>query len=463
MNEAVHKNMKFQDRALVRRLAPGDDAGYLMGRAGVWLAAIGLAAGWGASAFAASAADVRRDATVMAIEKAKPSVVNIATARVVEYRDFYQELLRQFYGAHTPSRRREQLDSIGSGVIIHEDGYVLSNLHVVRRASRVQVKLWDGTIYDAEPVVGTEQSDVALLRLKAPPGQKFQAIQLAEDDDLLLGETVLALGNPYGLGESVSRGILSSKNRRPPVGDEPLEIADWLQTDAAINPGNSGGPLINLRGELIGLNVAVYQGQGIGFAIPVKQVAAALSQFFTPELTDELWLGLRLKANSSPPVITAVQPGSPADKAGLRAGQQILQVDSQPVSNLIGFTKLVAASGRNNLNLMVGQNQDRRAVRVTLVPFPDLIRQKLGLDLGAPSPQGLLISEVETNSPADRAQLQRGFLLTAVDGQPARDLWKVGNLLTTKQTGETVLLTVVVPRRPGGGYARQGTTTLQVR
>jgi S1-C subfamily serine protease len=434
-----------------------------MGRAGVWLAAIGLAAGWSASAFAASAADVRRDATVMAIEKAKPSVVNIATARVVEYRDFYQELLRQFYGAHTPSRRREQLDSIGSGVIIHEDGFVLSNLHVVRRASRVQVKLWDGTIYDAEPVVGTEQSDVALLRLKAPPGQKFQAIQLAEDDDLLLGETVLALGNPYGLGESVSRGILSSKNRRPPVGDEPLEIADWLQTDAAINPGNSGGPLINLRGELIGLNVAVYQGQGIGFAIPVKQVAAALSQFFTPELTDELWLGLRLKANSSPPVITAVQPGSPADKAGLRAGQQILQVNSQPVSNLIGFTKLVAASGRNNLNLMVGQNQDRRAVRVTLVPFPDLIRQKLGLDLGATSPQGLLISEVETNSPADRAQLQRGFLLTAVDGQPARDLWKVGNLLTTKQPGETVLLTVVVPRRPGGGYARQGTTTLQVR
>ncbi len=444
-------NMRFRDLVLVRQ------------RVGVRLAVFALVVGWGASTFAASAADVRRDATVMAIEKAKPSVVNIATARIVEYRDFYQELLRQFYGAHTPSRRREQLDSIGSGVIIHEDGYVLSNLHVVRRASRVQVKLWDGTIYDAEPVVGTEQSDVALLRLKAPPGKKFQAIQLAEDDDLLLGETVLALGNPYGLGESVSRGILSSKNRRPPVGDEPLEIADWLQTDAAINPGNSGGPLINLRGELIGLNVAVYQGQGIGFAIPVKQVAAALSQFFAPELTDELWLGLRLKANSNPPVITAVQPGSPAETAGLRPGQQVLQVNGQPVSNLIGFTKLVAAAGRNTLNLLVAQNQDRRSVRVTLVPFPELIREKLGLVLDSPTPQGLLISEVETNSPADRAQLQRGFLLTAMDGQPTRDLWKVGNLLTTKQPGDQVQLTVVVPRRPGGGYPRQGAVTLRVR
>ncbi|MCW5552390.1 MAG: trypsin-like peptidase domain-containing protein [Verrucomicrobiae bacterium] len=444
-------NMRFRDLVLARQ------------RVGVRLAAFALAAGWGAVACAASATDVRRDATVLAIEKAKPSVVNIATARIVEYRDFYQELLRQFYGAHTPSRRREQLDSIGSGVIIHEDGYVLSNLHVVRRASRVQVKLWDGTIYDAEPVVGTEQSDVALLRLKAPPGKKFQAIQLAEDDDLLLGETVLALGNPYGLGESVSRGILSSKNRRPPVGDEPLEIADWLQTDAAINPGNSGGPLINLRGELIGLNVAVYQGQGIGFAIPVKQVSAALSQFFAPELTDELWLGVRLQANSSPPVITAVQPGSPAEKAGLRPGQQVLQVNGQAVNNLIGFTKLVAAAGRNTLNLLVAQNQDRRSVRVTLVPFPELIREKLGLVLDSPTPQGLLISEVEANSPADRAQLQRGFLLAAMDGQPTRDLWKVGNLLTTKQPGDQVQLMVVVPRRSGGGYPRQVAVTLRVR
>src|SRR5258707_12686073 len=125
--------------------------------------------------------------------------------------------------------------------MIDEDGYVLRNLHVVRRAARIQVKLWDGREYDAEPRVETEATDVALLKLKIKPGEKFKAMKFAADDDLLLGETVLALGNPYGLGASVTKGILSSKNRRPTTGDDPLDVQDWLQTDAAINPCSSGG------------------------------------------------------------------------------------------------------------------------------------------------------------------------------------------------------------------------------
>jgi len=248
-------------------------------------------------------ANVRRDATVQAVEEVLPSVVNIATATVVEYPDFYSPLLREFYGwgNRTP---RERLNSIGSGVVINEDGWVLTNLHVVRRASRIQVKMWDGQVYEAEPFVlgqdyiaiGTEHSDVALVKLKLPEGVKLKAIQFAPEDDLMLGETVLALGNPFGLGGTVTRGILSSKNRRPSTGEEPLDYQDWLQTDAAINPGNSGGPLINLNGELIGLNVAVYrEGQGIGFAIPIRQVNEALSHFFTPEISHGLWFGARLK------------------------------------------------------------------------------------------------------------------------------------------------------------------------
>src|SRR4029434_6740283 len=125
-------------------------------------------------------------------------------------------------------------------------------------------------------------SDVALLKIRSRDNEKFTAVRFAADDDLLLGETVLALGNPYGLGGSVSRGILSSKSRRPPLENEPLEVEDWLQTDAAINPGNGGGPLVNLRGELIGVNVAVYrEGQGIGFAIPVRRVSAALGEMYS--------------------------------------------------------------------------------------------------------------------------------------------------------------------------------------
>src|SRR6516165_1760580 len=256
--------------------------------------------------------DVRRDATVIAIEKVMPSVVNIATETVIEYHDWYDELLRRFYGS--PGRRERSI-SLGSGVIVDEDGYILTNFHVVRRANRIQVKLWDGREYDADSVMTTELSDVALLKLKAKPGEKFKAIRFAPDDDLLLGETVLAVGNPYGLGGAVTKGILSSKNRRPSTGDEPLDIEDWLQTDAAINPGNSGGPLVNLRGELIGLNVAVYldergqRGAGVGFSIPVKQISAALSRYFTPEGTDGLWFGAQVKSGPGPLAIVTVQPG----------------------------------------------------------------------------------------------------------------------------------------------------------
>src|SRR5262249_5766202 len=216
----------------------------------------------------------------------------IATETLIEHHDFYEELMRQFYGPRMFPQRHEKAVSLGSGVIIDEDGYVLTNFHVVRRASRIQVKLWNGDEYEAEPVQYTAGSDVALLKLVTKPSQKFKAIKFAADDDLLLGETVLALGNPFGLGGSVTKGILSSKNRRPASGNEPLDVEDWLQTDAAINAGNSGGPLVNLRGELIGLNVAVTrqdQGMGLGFSIPVKQVSAAFARFFTPELTDALW------------------------------------------------------------------------------------------------------------------------------------------------------------------------------
>jgi len=424
--------------------------------------------------------DVRRDAAVDAIEKVLPSVVNIATATIVEYHDFYDTLLQQFYGVNRPGRRREQPDSIGSGVIVDEDGYILTNFHVLRRASRVQVKLWDGRIYDAEPVVVyTSQKDVALLKLRAKPGEKFTAIKFAKDDDLLLGETVLALGNPYGLGGSVSRGILSSKARRPALGDEPLDVQDWLQTDAAINPGNSGGPLINLRGELIGLNVAVYreeQGMGVGFAIPVKQAAAALSDFFTPEWTDSVWFGANVRASPHPLTVTAVQPGSPADKAGLRAGQEIVEVNGKTPTGLINFNRLVIANESRRATLTVVEKGARRALQVQLVPFDSLIRAKLGLTLSTLTRdraalfqvnpgEGLFVEEVEKNGPADRAQIQKDFLLTAMDGQSTGDLHGVINILSTKNAGERVRVSVLVRRRFGNGYLQlqQGTATVQVR
>ena len=226
--------------------------------------------------------DVRRDATVIAVERVMPSVVNIATRTWVNSETASERMLREFYGYRKePSANYNR----GSGVVISEDGYVLTNVHVVQGVDDIWVQFND----DSEPIAAervalSQEKDVALLRLKPGKPRKFRALKFAKDDDLLLGETVIALGYPFGLSGSVSRGILSSKSRRisdHEVPGERLDIGDWLQTDAAINPGNSGGPLVNLRGELIGLNVAVLRpdigAQGIGFAIPIRRVNQALA------------------------------------------------------------------------------------------------------------------------------------------------------------------------------------------
>ncbi len=423
--------------------------------------------------------DIRRDAAVAAIEQVMPSVVNIATETVIEYHDWYDALLRDFYGWRTAPRQQRSI-SLGSGVIIDEDGYVLTNFHVVHRASRIQVKLWDSREYDADPVVATEGSDVALLKLRTKPNEKFKAIKLAPDDDLLLGETVLALGNPYGLGGSVTKGILSSKNRRPPTGNEPLKMEDWLQTDAAINPGNSGGPLVNLRGELIGLNVAVYRGEqgergvGVGFSIPVKQVSAALSRFFTPEVLDSLWFGAQFKPSPGPLTVTSVQPGSPAAKAGLREGDQIVQVNDQTPPGFIALNRLLTAPANHESRLQLLRARERRTITVELKPFDQVIREKLGLTFlgsqttehsGARPVDGLYIDEVEKDGPAERAQLQHGYLVAALDGRSAKSLYDVVEVVSAKKKGENVNLTVVAPRRLSPSFVelRQGTVDVAIR
>jgi S1-C subfamily serine protease len=421
--------------------------------------------------------DVRHDATVIAIEKVMPSVVNIATETVIEYHDWYDELLRRFYGS--PGRRERSM-SLGSGVIIDEDGYILTNFHVVRRANRIQVKLWDGREYEAEPWLATAATDIAVVKLRAKPGEKFKPIKFAPDDDLLLGETVLALGNPYGLGGSVTKGILSSKNRRPSNGNEPLDVEDWLQTDAAINPGNSGGPLVNLRGELIGVNVAVYRegesgqrGMGVGFAIPVKQIGAALTRYSTPEMTDSLWFGAQFKPNQGWLTISSVQAGGPASKAGLAVGDQVLEINGQTPRSLISGNRLLTTGQNHRPLLAVKRGGERRDVAVQLMPLEDLIRQRLGLTLvevpaqtaerlGVQAGEALYIDEVEKNGPAERAHLQRGYFVVGVDEASATKLRNIAGVLAGKAKGDPVRLSVIAPRRLGGNFMELHQATVEV-
>ncbi len=437
---------------------------------------------------AAVETDVRRDATVVAVEQVMPSVVNIATARPVPINEMmrrYLDAMRRFYPNN--NIREEAEKNIGSGVIIDEggdDGYILTNNHVIENATRIQVQLSDGREYEAQRLLWTSQKDLALLKIVRRPGDKpFQPIRLAKDDDLLLGETVITVGNPFGLGGSVSRGILSSKNRRTMSGNQKLDYPDWLQTDADINPGNSGGPLINLRGELIGINVAIYgqdQGMGLGFAIPVKQVSAALSDFFTLEWTASLWFGARLRGAPYPLTVRDVQKDSPADRAGLRIGQEIAEVNGKLVHGLEDFNRLMAANADHRASLTVSENGDRRTLRAELMSMDDhlqdLLQRQLGLNVqtltGTNAAQyqlnpgdGFLVRDVEKNSPAARAQIQSGFLLTAIDGIPVKDLVNSANAIGNKPAGERVQLSLLVPRRVNGNLLQlqPANATLVVR
>jgi serine protease Do len=414
--------------------------------------------------------DVRRDATVIAVEKALPSVVNIETTALVDQNNYYDRWRAEFfgYGLRPPA---EKPVGAGSGVVVDEDGYIITNVHVIRGAKRIFVKFNDDSEpLEAERVALSAAKDVALLRIKAPKGKKFRSIKFAKDDDLLLGETVVALGNPFGFSGSVSRGILSSKNRRGP-GEESAEddgslgLADWLQTDAAINPGNSGGPLINLRGELIGINVAVLRpnigAQGIGFAIPVRRLNEALAEVLSGDSVGKYWFGARLKPALKPLTVDAVAQGSPAARAGLKRDDVILTVNGDTPKGIIEFNRsLVAAGDDQTIKLVVRRDGARRELELRLVEETDffnnnLIRRRTGMTLQPARGGGFVIGSVDRGTPAAIAGLQPGLAVLAVDGIPMTSLASplgVAKHLHNQPVGATIELGLVVTERSAFGY-----------
>ncbi len=435
-----------------------------------------------AAAPTASVEDIRRDATVAAVERVMPSVVNINTEEVVAIRDPFENIFRDFFGPYYQRRQPNTQYSLGSGVIIDEDGYVLTNFHVVGRARRVWVTLSDGRGYEADRVVVNSALDVALIKIRAKGDEKFAAVSFADDDDLLLGETVLALGNPFGLGGSVSKGILSSKTRRPATEGRAMDVQDWLQTDAAINPGNSGGPLVNLRGELIGISVAILSdAQGIGFAIPIKRVSEKLADMFSPETLDGMWFGAVVRGGQGRLTVKSVQTGSPADKAGLHGGDVIVQVNGETPRGFIQFVNVLhAAKDRQAVSLTVHRGRERKAISLRLQPESTVfnsrfVREKTGLTVQDLTPRlaqgmglggvnGLLISDVEARSPAAVAELQHGMVITSAAGETVADVVAFAKLLNVRKPGDKVRLEVVIQIQRGAFIQlREAVADLTVR
>ena len=278
-----------------------------------------------------------------AVERAAPAVVNIYSSRVVareEHPLMSDPFFRQFFGDDLP-RQQRLLSSLGSGVIVSEDGYVLTNHHVIDGADEIQVALRDGRETLAE-VIGTDpESDLAVLHITL---DALPVIALADSEDVAIGDIAMAIGNPFGVGQTVTMGIISATGRSH-LGLSAYE--DFIQTDAAINPGNSGGALIDAEGSLVGINTAIFSrsggSQGVGFAIPTRLARTILEDLVTQGRVIRGWLGI--EAQEVTPdlaasfglqaprgvVISGVVPAGPAAQVGLRPGDVLLEVDGSPI------------------------------------------------------------------------------------------------------------------------------------
>lgn len=409
-------------------------------------------------------------------EKATPAVVFIKAEKTIEvgmqaqpffYNDpfgfFGDEFFDRFFRGHgqrspQPRSRKYKQQGQGSGFIITEDGYILTNHHVVGDADKITVKLQDGREFDAERVGTDAKSEVAVIRIKA---KKLPYLEMGDSSRIRVGEWAIAIGNPFGLTATVTGGLISAKGRSG------MGIADYenfIQTDAAINPGNSGGPLLDINGKVIGINTAIYSRSGgymgIGFAIPINMAKSIKDQLVNDgkvtrgylgvaiqELTRDLAESFGLKGKQGI-LIADVTEDSAAEKAGLKQGDIVLQMDGEPTRDVGDFRNKVASNPPGTkLSLKIFRDGKEKEIEVKTGELPDdmelagsssEIAEKLGFSVqeltadaakkyGHDMGSGVLVSTVEPNGIAWQAGMRPGILITSVNRKPVatvKDLMK---------------------------------------
>ena len=407
-------------------------------------------------------ADARRSPIVRAVEQIGPSVVNISAERVVRRQ---ASPIEQLWGAPRESGRRSE--SLGSGVILDASGIVVTNDHVVSGASKIYVTTSDGRELEAELLGADADNDLAVLKVD---GKGLRPVRVGTTADLMIGETTIAVGNPFGLSNSVTTGIVSALQRT--VQGEQRTYTDFIQTDAAINPGNSGGALCNVLGDLIGINTAIVGGANtIGFAIPVERVRRIVDDLLRFGEVKQVWIGVRgttVTTDRDRPSarglgmrIRSVYPASPAEGAGLEPGDVVVSANGRPVESREDFdTILASVAPGGGVRLDVKRAGKVRSVALTATRAPEdlgleVLRRELGISV-APVRGGLFVTSVARESPADRKGLERGDALVAVNGRRVATLEDVARAVERGYGRSGIVL--VVGR---GGYAYNVTFGLE--
>jgi serine protease Do len=449
--------------------------------------------------FPAAALAQSRDAALPSlaplVESVKAAVVNVDVQKretaEAHGNDADEEMLERFFGMRRPNQRGhgQLLQGAGSGFVVDPKGLIVTNNHVVENAVTLRVRFDDGRAFDAEVVGRDPLVDVALIRIKGKLDGALPSVKLGDSGSIRVGDWVVAIGNPFGFSSSVSVGIISALDRK--IGAGPYD--QFLQTDAAINPGNSGGPLFNLKGEVVGMNTAIYGSGGgsvgIGFAVPSNLIKALRPQLEKDGTVTRGWLGVGIQdltpelaramgvPVSDGAVLTQINDGSPAKTAGLREDDVVISLDGEKVPSADAFRRAVALKrpetvtkvalyrgGKESIvdvklgtrpdleNLGGGKdvrparNDEARPSRLGL-SFQDM-DPRLSQSTGLPQ-QGALIVEVQPGSPAERAGLRRGEVVVEANHKPIKSRDELVRALTDAKPSSTLLLRVVAPGNEG--------------